>query len=102
MPGGSTLDKTDVVVADIEKRLETIPEKQDIITRIEEGTATVTVNLSKDWKTIGKRTLPEIKNNILDKVSPIKNAEITMNDASSSGGGGGGSDMGDTIREPAL
>jgi multidrug efflux pump subunit AcrB/ABC-type multidrug transport system ATPase subunit len=91
MPGGSTLEKTDAVVADIEKRIGSIPEKQDIITRIEETSATVTVNLLKEWKDIGKRSLPEIKNNILEKVSPIKTAEIKMNDATSGGGFSGGS-----------
>jgi multidrug efflux pump subunit AcrB/ABC-type multidrug transport system ATPase subunit len=95
MPSGSTLDKTDGVVTEVEQRLNSIPEKQDIISRIEEADATVTVNLAKDWNKKSKRTLPEIKNDILDKVKNIRTAEITMNEISSSGsysqsGGGGG------------
>ncbi len=49
MPGGSTLEKTDAVVAEIESRLASLPEKEDIVSRIEEEQATVTINLSKDW-----------------------------------------------------
>lgn len=95
MPGGSTLEKTDAVVAEIETRLASIPEKEDIISHIEEEQATVTVNLSKDWDKKSKRSLPEIKNDISGKVKNIKSAEISMNELSSSGGfsgGGGGED----------
>ncbi len=95
MPGGSTLEKTDGVVTEIEQRLSNIPEKEDIISRVEESQATVTVNLTKEWDKKSKRTLPEIKNDILDKVKSIRTAEINMNEISSSGsysqsGGGGG------------
>ena len=95
MPSGSTLDKTDGVVTEVEQRLSSIPEKQDILSRIEEADATVTVNLSKDWDKNSKRSLAEIKNDILDKVKNIRTAEITMNEISSSGsysqaGSGGG------------
>ena len=95
MPSGSTLDKTDGVVSEIEQRLGTLPEKEDIISRIEETDATVTVNLAKDWDKKSKRSLPEIKNDIMDKVKNIRTAEIEMNEISASGnysqlGGGQG------------
>ena len=94
MPGGSTLEKTDAVVAEIESRLASLPEKEDIISRIEELQATVTVNLSKEWKKISKRSLPEIKNDISEKTKKISSAEISMDELSTSGGfsGGGGGD----------
>ncbi len=90
MPGGSTLEKTDLVVAEIEQRLEAVSEKQDIISRIQEESATVTVNLQKDWKKMSERSLPEIKNDINEKVKGIADAEITMEETSSSGSSGGG------------
>ena len=92
MPGGSTLEKTDAVVAEIESRLATIPEKEDIVSRIEEEQATVTINLPKEWDKKSKRTLPEIKNDISEKVKNISSAEISMDELSTSGGfsGGGG------------
>ena len=93
MPGGSTLEKTDAVVAEIESRLTSLPEKEDIISRIEEEQATVTINLSEKWDETSKRSLPEIKNDISERTRNISNAEITMDELSTSGGfsGSGGS-----------
>ncbi|HOK75067.1 MAG TPA: efflux RND transporter permease subunit [Bacteroidales bacterium] len=99
MPSGSTLEKTDAVVAEIESRLATLPEKGDVISRIEEEQATVTVTLPDDWKKKTKRSLPEIKNDISERVKNITQAEITMDEISagggySSGGAGGGTNPG--------
>jgi len=88
MPSGSTLEKTDAVVTEIEQRLSDVPEKADIISRISEASATVTVNLAKEWDKKSKRTLPEIKSDILAKAKFIRTAEITMSDVSSGSGGG--------------
>lgn len=92
MPAGSTLAKTDAVVAEIESRLASITEKEDIVSRIEEEQATVTVNLFKDWDIKSKRSLPEIKNDISEKTKNISSAEISMDEISTGGGftGGGG------------
>jgi len=94
MPGGSTLEKTDAVVAEIESRLAKLPEKEDIVSRIEEEQATVTINLPKEWNKKSKRTLPEIKSDISAKVKNISSAEISMDELSTNGGfsGGGGGD----------
>jgi multidrug efflux pump subunit AcrB/ABC-type multidrug transport system ATPase subunit len=98
MPGGSTLEKTDAVVAEIESRLSGIAEKEDIVSRIEEEQATVTIKLFKEWDKTSKRSLPEIKNDISEKTKNISSAEISMDELSSSGGfsGGGGGGGGDT------
>ncbi len=96
MPGGSTLEKTDAVVAEIESRVASIPEKEDIVSRIEEDQATVTINLSKDWNKKSKRTLPEIKNDISEKTKNISSAEISMDELSTSGGFSGGGGGGET------
>lgn len=97
MPGGSTLEKTDAVVAEIESRLKSLPEKGDIVSKIEEDKASVTINLIKDWDKTSKRTLPEIKNDISEKTKNISSAEISMDELSTSGGfsgnGGSGSEM---------
>ena len=86
MPSGSTLEKTDAFVTDIENALAGIPEKEDIVSRIGEAAATVTVNLADKWDKKSKRTLPEIKNDILQKVRNLRTGEITMNEISSGGG----------------
>ena len=99
MPSGSTLEKTDAVVGEIESRLKGIPEKQDIVSRIEEDKATVTVSLKEDWDKESKRSLPEIKNDISEKTKNISSAEISMDDISTSGGftNGGGSSGSENI-----
>lgn len=101
MPGGSTLEKTDLVVAEIENRLASIPEKADIISRIEEERATVTVRLSDDWNETSKRKLPEIKNDISGKTKSITNAEINMEELSTTGGFSGGESGGETYNPGA-
>jgi len=97
MPGGSTLEKTDAVVAEIESRLASLPEKEDIISRIEEERATVTINLPKDWDKKSKRSLPEIKNDISEKTDNISSAEINMDELSASGGFTGGDNGGNNF-----
>lgn len=86
MNGGSTLEKTDAVVTEIESRLATLPEKQDIVSRIEEDRAIVTINLAEDWDKKSKRSLPEIKNDIIERTRNISSAEVTMDQLSSGGG----------------
>ena len=68
MPSGSTLNKTDAVVTEIESRLASLTEKEDIVSRVEEDQATITINLSKDWDKKSKRSLPEIKNDISESL----------------------------------
>jgi multidrug efflux pump subunit AcrB/ABC-type multidrug transport system ATPase subunit len=86
MPAGSTLDKTDAVVSQIESRLAGVPEKQDIVSRIEEEKATVTIKLAEDWNKKSKRSLAEIKNDIEEKTKNISSAEISMDEVSTGGG----------------
>jgi multidrug efflux pump subunit AcrB/ABC-type multidrug transport system ATPase subunit len=104
MPTGSTLEKTDAVVTEIESRIAGIPEREDVISRIQEEQATVTINLAKDWAKKSKRKLPEIKNDIEEKTKNISSAEITMDEISTSGGftaasglGGGGNPGGNFL-----
>ncbi len=94
MPAGSPLEKTDAVVAEIESRLVSIPEKEDVVSRIEEDKATITVNLKKEWDKNSKRILPEIKSDILQKVKNITSAEVSMDEQSTNGGFSGGDDTG--------
>jgi len=101
MPAGSTLSKTDAIVAEIESRLASIPEKEEIVSRVEEDQATVTINLPKDWDKKSKRSLPEIKNDISEKTKNITSADITMDEISTSGGFTGGGGGGETINPGA-
>ncbi len=94
MPTGSTLEKTDLVVQEIESRLEDLEEKQDVSCRIEEDEAVVTVVLKEDYEDTSDRTFAEIKSDVESRVNNISQAEISLTASSSSssyGGMGGGS-----------
>jgi ABC-type multidrug transport system ATPase subunit/predicted RND superfamily exporter protein len=93
MPTGSTLENTDLVVADVEQRLADIPEKQDLIANIQEEEAILTFKLKEDYKEINKKTIGEIKSEVEKRVGNIAKAEISLTQPTSSAsfrGGGGG------------
>ena len=94
MPAGSTLEKTDALVTELEKRLDNLPEKGDIISKIEEDQASLTVQLKEDWDKESDRKLAEIKNDIYERVHDFGGAEITMDEIASGGGMGGGGGTG--------
>jgi multidrug efflux pump subunit AcrB/ABC-type multidrug transport system ATPase subunit len=86
MPSGSTLEKTDAVVNEIESRLSGVAEKEDIVCRVEEEKATVTIKLAEDWDKKSKRSLAEIKNDIEERTKNISSAEVSMDEVSTGGG----------------
>ena len=93
MPTGSTLENTDLVVADVEQRLADIPEKQDLIANIQEEEAILTFKLKEKYKEINKKTIGEIKSEVEKRVGNIAKAEISLTQPTSSAsfrGGGGG------------
>ena len=61
MHTGSTLEHTDKIVKVIEERLYEIPEKQDVVSRVQEEQTVLTVILRKDYETTGRRKIAEIK-----------------------------------------
>jgi multidrug efflux pump subunit AcrB len=98
MPTGSTLEATDLVVAEVESRLEGVEERQDVISNIQEEEAVLTVVMQEDFKKIGDRNIAEIKSQVEGLVQNIAQAEISLTAPASSarfrgGGGGGGAGM---------
>jgi multidrug efflux pump subunit AcrB/ABC-type multidrug transport system ATPase subunit len=91
MRTGSTLETADKVVKVIEERLGDIPEKKDIIARINEEQATLTLVLQEDYKEIANRSLSEIKADLQSKIPQLEGAEISVSEAM--GGGSSGGDM---------
>ena len=96
MPGGSSLEATDILVGEVESRLENLEEKQDIISRIEEEDAIITIVLKEDYDKLNDRTLAEVKTLVEEHVKNIEGAELSFEQPSSSqrfrgpGGGAGG------------
>lgn len=89
MASGSTLDNTDLVVREIEKRLESLQEKSEVISQVAEEEASVTVKLLDDYKSIAKRSIPEIRKEITDRVAIVEGGEISVAQSSTSSMGGG-------------
>ncbi len=99
MPAGSTLEKADQIVSDVEARLEDLEEKQDVISNIEAEEAVLTVVLKEDYYDINECSMEEIKSDVEDRVNDIRTADVELTAPSSSsryGGGGGGGAMGFT------
>jgi multidrug efflux pump subunit AcrB/ABC-type multidrug transport system ATPase subunit len=90
MRTGSTLESTDNVVKVLEERLNEIPEKKDVISRINEEEAVLTLILQEDYKKIGKRNLADIKADVQSKMPDMPGTEISVSNAMSGGQGGGG------------
>lgn len=94
MPQGSTLEKTDLVVADVESKLKNIEEGKDVISKIYEEEATITITMKDDFEEIKDRTIEEIKRQIQDDFRRFPAADISFTPPESStrfrqGGGGG-------------
>ncbi len=60
MPTGSTIENTDVATATLESRLDSFPHKKDVISRIEEDQASITVTLQDDYSKKGGPTISQI------------------------------------------
>lgn len=80
MNTGSTLENTDKIVRLLEERLADVPEKKDLICRVREKEATLTLVLQEDYQKIAKRKIADIKSDVQGKVSNINGAEIYVSD----------------------
>ncbi|MDR1223597.1 MAG: efflux RND transporter permease subunit [Tannerella sp.] len=100
MHTGSTLESTDRVVKVLEERLGEIPEKKDVISRINEEEAVLTLVLQEDYQKIGKRKLSGIKSDVQSKMPNVEGAEISVSDAT--GGQNRGGDMGGMVAFMSL
>jgi multidrug efflux pump subunit AcrB/ABC-type multidrug transport system ATPase subunit len=94
MPTGSTLESTDLVVADVETRLAEIAEKKDLVSRIQQEEAILTFVLKEDYKEIDKRTIAEIKSDVEGRIKNVGSAEISLTPPTSSASFRGGSRSG--------
>ncbi len=88
MPTGSTLEKTDEVVAGIENKMAEIEEIKDIVSTIEEEEALVTLILHDDYRDINRRTFGDIQSDVNERVKDHPSASISLS-APQTGGGSG-------------
>ena len=93
MPSGSTLDNTDVVVAEAEKKLEEIEEKKDLISQIYEEEAVITISLVDNYLDKRNYSVPKIKNEISKQLRDVSPASFSWDPPTTSrrfGGNEGG------------
>jgi len=91
MPSGSSLETTDKTVQEIEKKLEDLTEKEDVISKIEEEEAVVTIKLKDDFEKTSDRSFAEVKNDINDRTKGIKASSISFEQTQSTRSFQGGS-----------
>ncbi len=90
MPGGTTLENTDLLISDVENKLDSLQEKKDILSQIYEEEAVITVTLSDDYREIRNMDVPGIKNDIIESLKDFKQAEFSWNPPATGGRFGSG------------
>jgi multidrug efflux pump subunit AcrB/ABC-type multidrug transport system ATPase subunit len=91
MPGGATLESTDILVSEVETKLEKLDEKKDIVSQIYEEEAVLTISLIEDYKDVRNFSVAKVKQEILDRLDDIKRAEFSWDPPATGrrfGGGG--------------
>ncbi|MBK3517813.1 efflux RND transporter permease subunit [Carboxylicivirga marina] len=90
MSAGSMLSNTDKVVREIENRLADIEEKEDVVAQVYEDEASISVILKEDYQKIAKRSIPEIRADIQERIDEVEGGEISLSQSSTSAMGGNG------------
>ena len=106
MPTGTTLEATDALVAGMEESLMTIEEGEEVISRIEEEEATVSIKLKEDYRKINKRSFGQLQSLAYEMVKDLPASDISLTATSGSsntrGRSGGGAQAGDAGFEKLL
>ncbi|GAF02319.1 swarming motility protein SwrC [Saccharicrinis fermentans DSM 9555 = JCM 21142] len=89
-PSGSTLEATDEMVKELEKRMANVVEHDKIISQVYEEKASLVVQLKEDYKKESDRTLGEIKADIQSKLYGFDDSEINLEQGGTTTGGGSG------------
>lgn len=90
MPSGSTLENTDLLIREAEKKLLELEEKEDIISQVYEGEAIITIKLLKEYKDISNKSIPTIKNEIIESLGDMRMADFSWDPPSTGGRFGNG------------
>jgi multidrug efflux pump subunit AcrB/ABC-type multidrug transport system ATPase subunit len=90
LPGGTTLENTDLIIREAEQKLIPLEEREDVISQVYEGEAIITVKLIKEYKDKRNFSIPRIKNEIIEKLQDMRMAEFSWDPPASSGRFGNG------------
>jgi len=91
MPTGTTLNATDDLVSGMEEALMQIEEGKEVISRIEEEEATVTITLKDDYRKIANRSFGQIQSEAYEMVKDLPASDISLTAPTGTGGMRGGS-----------
>ncbi len=89
-PSGSTLESTDIMVRELEKRIGDITEGDQLISQVYEEKASLTLKLKEDYKKESKRTLGEIKADVQARLYGFDDSEINLEQGGTTSGGNSG------------
>ena len=86
MPTGSTLDDTDEATAMLEERLDSFPQKKDVISRIQEEQASITVTLQEGYNGKDGMTISQLVEQLSDELT-LEDDDIDVRVTPGYGGG---------------
>lgn len=90
LPNGTTLENTDLIIREAEKKIIELEEKESVVSQVYEGEAILTIKLLKDYKGIRNYSIPAIKNEILDDLDDLRLAEFSWDPPTTGGRFGSG------------
>lgn len=76
MPRGATLESTDAAVAELEKRMENVAEKQDLISKINEDNAKMTIRLKENYHKAANRSYAQIRGAVMGHIGKFELADV--------------------------
>ena len=85
MPSGSVIDDTDEATATLESRLDSLPQKQDVISRIQEDQASITLTLKEGYNKKGGVTISQLIEQLSEELTLDGDIDVRV----TSGYGGG-------------
>ena len=94
----NTLENTDQIVRIMEERLDDLPEKEDIICRVQESNATLNIVLKENFKEIGQRNISDIKSDVQSRLNNIAGANIRVSEGIGGDSGSGATGLNNFMR----
>lgn len=96
LPGGTTLENTDLFVQQVEDKLASLEEKKDITSQIYEEEAMLTISLVDDYREKQNLSIPGIKKNIMERLDGLPRSSFSWEPPARGRrfGGGGGNGFG--------
>ncbi|WP_320020409.1 efflux RND transporter permease subunit [Labilibaculum manganireducens] len=92
LPGGTTLENTDLFIREVEQKLDSVQEKKDITSQVYEEEAVLTITLLDDYRDKQNLSIPGIKKNILERLDDLPSASFSWDPPATGrrfGGSGG-------------